>query len=79
LEEYKLALEIYESSLPSDHSDIAMTLGNIGIVYEEKRKWKDALSYYKKAEAIYHQALDSTHPDVVNIEQSVQRMSSKPS
>jgi tetratricopeptide (TPR) repeat protein len=79
LEEYKLALEIYESSLPSDHSDIAMTLENIGIVYEEKRKWKDALSYYKKAEAIYHQALDSTHPDVVNIEQSVQRMSSKPS
>ena len=77
LEQYKRALKIYKTSLSSQHPDIAMTLENIGLVYEHKKDWQQALSYYQDAYAIYQEVFSDTNPAVIQIEKSIQRVSSK--
>lgn len=77
LKQYKQALKIYRKALPPEHSDIAMTLENIGLVYEDMCQWGEASSYYKEASTIYHLALSPQHPHVIQIDESVRRVSSK--
>jgi tetratricopeptide (TPR) repeat protein len=54
-----------------------MTLENIGLVYEDKRDFEQALSYFEKAAKIYRHSLSSTHPNVIKIDQAIKRVSSK--
>jgi hypothetical protein len=54
-----------------------MTLGNIGLIYEHKRDFQQALSYFHKAAKIYRHSLSSTHPNMIQIEESIKRVSSK--
>jgi len=65
LEHHNLGLQINEKSLPSQYPLIASTLKNIGVIYEEKDDFQQALSYYKKAATIYRHSLPLTHPDVI--------------
>lgn len=77
LEHYNLALKIKLDCLPPEHSSIAMTLENIGSVYEEKDDFQQALVYFKKASKIFHHSLPSDHPNVIKIDRSIERISSK--
>ena len=54
-----------------------MSYENIGVVYERKKEWKQALVYYQKAATIYRHSLPPQHPDVIRIENSIKRVSSK--
>ena len=76
IEHYNLSLKIKTKSLPPQHPSIASTLENMGYVYENRGAYLQALSYLEKAAVIYRQALPPTHHDVMQIEQSIQRVSS---
>jgi tetratricopeptide (TPR) repeat protein len=74
---YNLSLKIKTKSLPPQHPSIALTFENMGYVYENRGAYLQALSYFEKAATIYRHSLPSTHHDVIQIEQSIQRVSSK--
>lgn len=76
IEHYNLSLKIKSKSLPAHHLSIASTLENMGYVYENKGAYLQALSYLEKASMIYHHSLPATHHDVIQIEESIQRVSS---
>jgi tetratricopeptide (TPR) repeat protein len=77
LEHYNRSLKIYQKCLPSEHPDIAMTLNNIGSVYEDKNEYQQAFFYFQLAADIYRHLLPSTHPYVIQLEQSIKRVSAK--
>lgn len=77
VESYNLSLKIKSKSLPAQHPSIASTLENLGYVYENRSAYLQALSYLEKAAVIYRQALPANHHDVLQIEQSIQRVSLK--
>lgn len=77
IEHYNLSLKIKSKSLPAQHPSIASTLENLGYVYENRGAFIQALSYLEKAAIIYRQSLPSNHHDVQQIEQSLERVSSK--
>jgi tetratricopeptide (TPR) repeat protein len=60
---YKQALEIYKQALGEDHPDYAMSLNNLGSLYDDIGDYKNAEIYYKKAAEIYKQAFGEDHPD----------------
>ena len=61
---YKRALAIREKALGASHPDVAQTLNNLAVVYQEQGKYADAEGLYKRALAIYEKALGEDHPDV---------------
>jgi tetratricopeptide (TPR) repeat protein len=70
-------LEIYKKSRPSQHPSIASTLRNIGLVYKDMKDYRQALSYFEKAAAIYRHSFASTHPDNIQIEKDIRYVASK--
>jgi tetratricopeptide (TPR) repeat protein len=72
-----LSLKIKSKSLPPQHLNIAVTLENIGFVYEKKDNFEQAVVYYEKAANIFHHSLPSTHANINQIDQSIKRISSK--
>lgn len=77
LEHYNTSLKLKSKSLPIQHPSIALTLENMGYVYENTGAYLQALSYLEKAAMIYRHSLPPTHHDVMQIEESIQRVSSK--
>ena len=77
VESYNLSLKIKSKSLPAQHPSIASTLENLGYVYENRAAHLQALSYLEKAAVIYRQTLPANHHGVTQIEESIQRVSSK--
>ncbi len=77
LKHYHESLKIYTKSLPPEHPRIASPLKNIGGLYKDRNEFQQALYYYEKAARIYRHSFASTHPDVVQIEENIQRVSSK--
>ncbi|CAF0824451.1 unnamed protein product [Rotaria sordida] len=77
IEHYNLSLKIKSKSLPPQHPSIASTFENMGYVYENTGAYLQALSYLEKAAMIYRHSLLPTHHDVIQIEESIQRVSSK--
>jgi tetratricopeptide (TPR) repeat protein len=77
LQHYNIALKILQNILPPLHPEIAVSYCGLGLIYEQKDQLDKALSHYEKAAIIYRQALSSSHPDVIQIEQHMQRISSK--
>jgi tetratricopeptide (TPR) repeat protein len=59
------------------HLDVAMVLRNVGLVYQSKGEFQQALLYLKKALTIYRYSLSETHPNIIQIEQIIHRISSK--
>jgi hypothetical protein len=70
-----ISLEIKTTSLPSQHQSIGATLENIGRIYESKRDFSQALSYFQNASAIYRRTFSSTHDKIIQIEEHIQRIS----
>ncbi|CAF4182471.1 unnamed protein product, partial [Rotaria sp. Silwood2] len=64
-------------SCSSEHSSIAMTLENLGLVYESKENFQQALSYYEQVAKIHRKILPQAHPDVMRIDEALRRVSSK--
>ncbi len=77
LEHANLALEISQKSLPSQHQKIGWVFENIGLVYEQQGKLQESLSYLNKAVNIYRQTLSITHYYITDVEQNIQRVSSR--
>jgi tetratricopeptide (TPR) repeat protein len=75
LKHYFISLEIETKTLPSQHLSIANTLENIGRIYESKRDFHQALSYFQKANAIYRRTYSSTHDKVIQIDEHIRRIS----
>lgn len=76
LEHYHLALVIFGKELPANDQNIGLILRNIGLVYQKKEEYEQARSYLEKALIIYRQLFPSTHSEVIQIEQLIQRFSS---
>ena len=77
LEHYHLALVIFGRALSANDQNIGLILRNIGLVYQKKEEYEQAVSYLEKALQIYRQSFPSTHSEVIQIEQLIQRLSSK--
>ncbi|CAF0772384.1 unnamed protein product [Rotaria sordida] len=77
LKHYTSSLKIYEKSLPPSHLHFAMTYENIGLIYEHLDDFEKALFNFKKASKIFSDSLPATNPNVIRIEQNVDRISSK--
>jgi hypothetical protein len=63
------------ASLPPEHPSIAATLENIGRIYESKRDFPPALSYFQRASAIYRRAFSPTDDKVTQIDEHIRRIS----
>ncbi|CAF0777972.1 unnamed protein product [Adineta steineri] len=72
LEHYQYALEICKYSFSSSYIDIAKTLKNMSIVYEDKNELGQSLLCLKKAATIYQDILSPIHPDMTEIEEKIQ-------
>jgi outer membrane biosynthesis protein TonB len=59
------AARLQESSLGSQHPDLASTFNNLAIVCEKENKLADAGEFYHRAFAIASASLDSEHPLVL--------------
>jgi tetratricopeptide (TPR) repeat protein len=75
LKHYTISLEIKTACLPAQHPSIAETLENLGRIYESKRDFPQALSYFQKASAIYRRAFSSTDDKVTQIDEHIRRIS----
>ena len=75
MEHYQQSLEMNLKSLPGDHPNIAMNYGNIALIHEEKREWKQALEQFEKALNIFQHAFSSQHPNVLKVKANIQRVS----
>ncbi len=69
------SLEIQTNNRSSQQLSIASILENIGRIYESKRDFSQALSYFQKASAIYRRTFSSTHDKVTQIEEHIRRIS----
>ena len=61
---YEKSIEIKKNTLPPNHSGLADSYNNIGMVYDEMGESSKALSYYEKALEIKQQSHPSNHPDL---------------
>lgn len=77
LEHFNLALEIFSQIYPAQHRDIALTYRSMGLVYQRKNDLSQAKFYVEKCARIYRTLFPSTHSDRMQIEQILQRLSSK--
>jgi hypothetical protein len=50
---------------------------NIGMVYEAKDDFQQALSYYDQAAIIFRYTLSTTHPNVIKVVEAIKRVSQK--
>lgn len=64
LASHRKALEIQESSLSSDHPDLAITYDNIGTVIAKMGDDLTSLSFRQKTLQINEKVLHSLHPDL---------------
>ncbi|CAF1103261.1 unnamed protein product [Rotaria sp. Silwood1] len=60
----RLALEIRQKALPSNHPDLATSYDNIGVAYSNVDDYLNALSSHQKALNIREKALPSDHPEL---------------
>lgn len=66
----KQILQISESILGPEHTDVALAANNLGLVCEKQNKYAEAAILFQQALAIGERFLGTDHPDVVNIRQS---------
>ena len=76
-EHYEKALKILEKTLSSSNPELAVCYCGLGLINEQREKFELALAYYGKTATIYREIFAPTHPDVVQIEQHIQRILSK--
>ena len=52
--------------MPSNHSSIAETINNIGLVYDSQNRFDEALIKYEEALRIYKETLPSNHSSIAS-------------
>ena len=57
-------LAIREKALGPDHPDVAKSLNNLAVLYDNEGRYAEAEPLYKRALAIREKALGPDHPDV---------------
>lgn len=75
LENYNYALTAKSKALPSVDSSLALTLRNIGLVYEADEDPKEASKFYKRAALIFEQIYPATHVHNTDIGEDIRRAS----
>ena len=75
LKHYLTSLDIKAASLSPQHPSIASTLENLGRIFELKKDFSQALSYFQKANTIYRQIFSATHDKVIQIEEHIRHIS----
>jgi tetratricopeptide (TPR) repeat protein len=63
----KDALKVAEETFGSEHPNMAFSLSNLAILYQEQGKYVEAELLYKRALAISEKALGKDHPDVATV------------
>jgi tetratricopeptide (TPR) repeat protein len=71
------ALDLYRKTLPSDHTDMANSLRNIGSYYEKMNTASEAFRYYNKSLLVYRTNYGAEHKDVKKVEEDISRLMSK--
>jgi tetratricopeptide (TPR) repeat protein len=66
----KQILQISESVLGPEHTDVALAANNLGLLCEKQGKYAEAAILFQQALAIGERFLGADHPDVVNIRES---------
>jgi len=69
--------KISKKSLHPQHPEIAITLKNIGLVYENNGEFQQTLSYIEKAARIFRHLLPPTDSHIIKTEQNIKHISSK--
>jgi tetratricopeptide (TPR) repeat protein len=62
----KRALAIEEKTLGADHPDVAQSLNNFAMLYEEQGRYAEAEALSERSLAIREKALGPDHPDVAD-------------
>jgi len=58
------ALALREKALGPDHPDVALSLANLGLLYDRQGRYADAEPLYQRSLAIREKALGRDHPYV---------------
>ncbi|UJR20632.1 hypothetical protein I4U23_023757 [Adineta vaga] len=66
--------DIYQQILPSDHSDLATSLRNIGICYAKMNKITDTLQYFNESLSIFKAKFGEEHGEVKRLKSDIQKM-----
>ena len=61
---YERALAIWEKALGPEHPDVATSLNNLAVLYDDQGQYAKAEPLYQRALAIREKALGPEHPDV---------------
>ena len=61
---HQLRLAIREKVLGPDHPDVAVSLNNLGVLYQNQGRYDDAEPLYQRALEIREKVLGPDHPDV---------------
>ena len=69
---YEKDLAICQSTLPSNHPDIATSYNNIAWVYRGKKDFKQALDYYERALGVWEKTLPPTHHNIADVRKSIE-------
>jgi tetratricopeptide (TPR) repeat protein len=77
LDNYDRSLKIYEKSVSPQHFVIGKLLKSIGNIYENKQQFQQAHSYYEKAATRFRNVLSATDPQIIQIQQDIQRVTAK--
>jgi len=72
IEFHQKSLEIYQKTLPKNHSDFAASYNNIGGLYRDMGEYSEALAYYEYALDILSSSLPPSHPDIENVRQTIE-------
>ena len=60
-------MAIREETLGKDHPDVAQSLNNLALIYEQLGQTKLAETLYQRARGIVETGLGQDHPDLANI------------
>jgi tetratricopeptide (TPR) repeat protein len=75
--EYPKALVIQQQSLRPNHSDLATSYNNIGVVYEKMGNYSKACSSYEREMEIAQKSLPPNHPALQNCRKKLADMKKK--
>jgi tetratricopeptide (TPR) repeat protein len=74
---YETAREIFEKSLPSNHSALATSYNNIAYMYRNTGEYAKALPLYELALDILQSSVPSNHPHLQSVQQSIEIVKNK--
>jgi hypothetical protein len=75
---YERALAIWQTALPANHPDLAISYNNIGSIYHKMKEYTKALLFFERALKIFKLAFGNGHPQtksvIINIAFAMQNL-----